>query len=96
MVASSRILKDLSPETKALIEKLQSGQLSASDLAARQSKEPRVYVGEYTPKKGKDAGKTSLRLFVEGDFFPVLLKQDPCKVMLDNLDVIQRFAKTGK
>lgn len=93
---TGRVLADLSPENQALLARLMAGEDLAKAMSGS-TKEPNVRVAEYTPKKGKDAGKPSLRLFIEGNFFPVILKQEQCKVLVEHgLDVLKRFAKEGK
>lgn len=86
------ILKDLS---KASNEELLAA-LAARGISTPSSKEDKVFVGDYTPKKGKDAGKTVKRLFVQGNFYPLVIGQAACSVMAENFDVIAKFGKEGK
>ncbi len=86
-----RILKDLSSEVLLAILK-ERGDLPS----ATATKEEKVFVGDYTPKKGRDAGKTVRRLFVQGNFYPLVIGQETCRVMAENIAVIEKFGKTGK
>ena len=91
-MANARILPDLSKVSKEELIKA----LEAQGVSVGQSKEEKAFVGDYTPKKGKDAGKTVKRLYVQGNFYPLVIGQAACAVMAENADVIARFAKTGK
>lgn len=50
----------------------------------------------YTPKKGKNAGVPGKRLNVTGNFFPLVLTQDQCRVISEHMKLVQSFGKTGK
>ena len=92
-MSKARILPDLS---KVSVADLKAA-LAAQGVSLGTSKEPGVQVIDYVPKKGKHAGKTVKRLQITGDFFPVLMGQEACKVLVEHgLDALKTFAKTGK
>lgn len=92
MANTPKVLKDLTQlSNEALMAELQSRGLTASS-----GKEDKVFVADYTPKKGKDAGKTVKRLFVQGNFYPLVIGQAACSVMAENFDTIAKFGKEGK
>lgn len=89
-----RVLKDLSPASQALIQRLMAGEVSAEDLGSVKEEGARVI--SYTPKKGKNAGVPGPRLNVTGNFYPLVLTQAQAKVLMDFHAVVSRFAKTGQ
>lgn len=92
-MSSKRILPDLS---KVSVADLKAA-LAAQGVSLGASKEPGVAVISYTPKKGKHAGVEGKRLQITGNFFPVLMGQEACKVLVEHgLDALKAFAKTGK
>lgn len=92
MASTPRVLKDLSQATNEQLLAM----LAERGISAPSTKEDKVFVGDYTPKKGKDAGKTVRRLFVQGNFYPLVIGQAACAVMAENFEVIAKFGKTGK
>lgn len=92
MANAPRILPDLSKVSKEELIKA----LEAQGVSVGTSKEEKVFVGDYTPKKGKDAGKTVKRLFVQGNFYPLVIGQAACSVMAEHFDTIAKFGKAGK
>lgn len=94
MATKPRVLNDLS----ALMAQLEAQKAEIEALKASQgtTKEPGVAVITYTPKKGKNAGVPGKRLNVTGNFFPLVLTQEQCKVISSNFKALKSFADVGK
>jgi len=94
-MSHARILKDLTAlkNNPAALKAL----FAEVGISTAATKEPGVAVIDYIPKKGKHAGKTVKRLQITGDFFPVLMGQEACKVLVEHgLAALKGFADKGK
>lgn len=92
-----RVLKDMSQQESELERLRRELEEARAKLAARQSGEAIFSVIDYTPKKGKNAGKTSKYGQISGGgVYPILISAKQAALYVQFADDIKAFADSNE